>query len=65
MELQKGNSGWGGLDGAGAAVLGASYMTLNPEPVQGGQGHHSGVSELITTSRRFWAQETYQMPHGL
>lgn len=64
MELQKGNSGWGGLDGAGD-VLGASYMTLNPEPVQGGQGHRSRVSELITTSRRSWAQETCQMPHGL
>lgn len=46
IELQEGDPGQGGLDGTGAAVLGASSTALNPEPVQGGQGCHFGMSEF-------------------
>lgn len=46
IELQEGDPGQGGLDGTGEAVLGVSSTALNPEPVQGGQGCHFGMSEF-------------------
>ena len=45
----QGDPGQGGLDGAGAAALGAWTMAPDPEPAQGEQDHHFGVSELIVT----------------